>query len=788
MNKLFKIKVKWKNISLQILSSLIMGLMFGMYHFILSNNDFKILSYYTFLSFLLSMGLWQGVAVVHAITEKYFSWAEDLFKRLLWSLLLSFVLTYLMVFIVDFIFPFIFDPLFNTSIVNQEGQPQLSLAVFFLDGTISLFIFLFYLTLVNLIGYFSDIQEKRIKNAEKNVESYFSSLIEDIHDVIQVIDSDGKKLYCSSSIQKLTGYTVEEVLNLKLGFELVHPADRNFILNEFKQNIARNFDTYTTQCRTITRDGQVKYIESKFTNASQNPLLKGYIVVMSDVTERVKAEARSRHQREMYQLLTEVSAEFLSSDIAGSVKLMLEKIGRFAKVDRAYVFTLDEEAMHWLCLNEWRSVGVEDIQSNYSQDGFPVSQSKWLFEQMKNNKLLNYEDVNTIPEAGSDFKAICNNDSTKSVLLFPMSRNGKLYGFMGFDSVLEKKIWDPIDIAALQICSEMTVSAMLRDRAEKTLQRSLSVNKAILDSTSEGILLTDLHDNMLYFNNNFKDMWMFSDEDLKERKKSKALEKAIEHVINAEEVYQIISNSEEDVEKELRLVAHLKNDRILEGISLPQIIDGRVVGRVWSNRDITERVHAEREEMEKSFALAQFESLKNQVNPHFLFNSLNVLSSLVHIDANLSEKFIDQLARSYRYLLEQRDNELVLLKTEIDFVNSFTFLLKIRFEEKLKVRINLDASVMSMYIAPLTLQLLIENAVKHNVISSESPLVIEIYNEEDHYLVVKNNLQLRQQQLPSTGVGINNIKERYKKLTPLEAEFFVKDDMYFARIPLIHIK
>lgn len=201
---------------------------------------------------------------------------------------------------------------------------------------------------------------------------------------------------------------------------------------------------------------------------------------------------------------------------------------------------------------------------------------------------------------------------------------------------------------------------------------------------------------------------------------------------------------------------------MLECISVPQIIDNKVVGRIWSNRDITERVNSEREEIEKGVAQAQFESLKNQVNPHFLFNSLNVLSSLVHIDPDLSEKFIDQLARSYRYLLEQKDKELVTLKTEIEFANSFSFLLKIRFEEKLKINIKIPTDAMNHLIAPLTLQLLIENAVKHNTISLEEPLIIDLYLDTNNYLVVKNNLQLRVQRMPSTGVGLKNIINRYK--------------------------
>ncbi len=191
------------------------------------------------------------------------------------------------------------------------------------------------------------------------------------------------------------------------------------------------------------------------------------------------------------------------------------------------------------------------------------------------------------------------------------------------------------------------------------------------------------------------------------------------------------------------------------------------------------------EKLQKDIAQAQFEALKTQVNPHFLFNSLNVLSSLVHIDADLSEKFIDQLAKAYRYVLEQRDHEMVLLKTEIDFINSFIFLLKIRFEEKLQVNISIPAAKLTYFLPPLTLQILIENAVKHNSLSLEFPLIINIYVDENNYLIVENNVQLRQQEVVSTGVGLKNITNRYRYLSDQKADFYLSGTTYTAKIPLI---
>lgn len=772
----------WK---VQLTTSLLVGCLFGFYHFLLSQNDLLIFTYYCLNTALLSMGLWQVAHLTFRLTDKKMSWFEMPYTRMATSFSLGFVFTYCVVFITDYILPLLVDPLFNFDSIKQREQPEMNVATFFLDGAICIFIFLFYLTYINLFSYFKALQAKREKDLELSLEHYFESLIENIHDVIQVIDAKGSIIFCSSSIKALTGFSIDEVNQLENGFALIHPEDKPRIFNEFKQKAGEGISSYSTRYAILTKDGAFKQVETKVVNALDNPRIKGFICVNSDVTERLKAEEKSKHQKELYQLLTNVSTSFLDSDLLNSVQLMLEKIGRFAGVDRSYIYLLDDKETIWNCLHEWRSYGAEDITSNFYESGLPVRNSQWLYQQIKSNSTINYEDTNQIPSEARDFKDICKKDNTQSVLLLPILRNEKVYGFMGFDSVLNKKKWQNEDVAMLQICSEILISSILRIEAENETQKSLSVNKAIVDSTSEGILLTDLDDNILYYNQNFTDMWLIPDEILNEGKKSIALNHAIKNVINAEEIYQIISTSEEDVNKRIRLVAHMKNKRVLEGISQPQIIDGKVVGRVWSNRDITERIHAEKEEIEKGIAQAQFESLKNQVNPHFLFNSLNVLSSLVHIDPTLSEKFIDQLARSYRYLLEQKDNELVLLKTEIDFVQSFTFLLKIRFEEKLQVNIKLSAGIMQYYVAPLTLQLLIENAVKHNIISTESPLIIDIYNEGDRYLVVSNNLQIREQQLPSTGVGLKNIKDRYKLLTQTPTEFNIENNKYIAKVPLL---
>jgi two-component system LytT family sensor kinase len=192
----------------------------------------------------------------------------------------------------------------------------------------------------------------------------------------------------------------------------------------------------------------------------------------------------------------------------------------------------------------------------------------------------------------------------------------------------------------------------------------------------------------------------------------------------------------------------------------------------------------EAEMLKKQNAEARFETLRNQINPHFLFNSLNVLSALVYKDADTASKFIDQLSVVYRYILTNKENKVVKLKEELAFIDAYLFLLKIRFQDNLNVEKKIDDDLYETYIAPATLQLLIENAIKHNVVSKEAPLSIKIFTNHD-YLVVENNIQLKEIKEDSTNLGLENIKKRYHYLCGKIPEVININDVFTVKIPII---
>jgi sensor histidine kinase YesM len=183
-------------------------------------------------------------------------------------------------------------------------------------------------------------------------------------------------------------------------------------------------------------------------------------------------------------------------------------------------------------------------------------------------------------------------------------------------------------------------------------------------------------------------------------------------------------------------------------------------------------------------ASAKFDALKNQLDPHFLFNSLNVLTSLIEENPGSAQKFTTSLSKVYRYVLEQKNKELVTVDEELNFARTYMSLLKMRFEDSIIFEIPEKASNPESKVVPLSLQLLLENAVKHNMVTSSKPLHIKIY-EDGNYLVVMNNLQPKQIVKKSSGVGLDNIKQRYNLLSDKKVVINQRDKDFAVGIPML---
>ena len=186
-------------------------------------------------------------------------------------------------------------------------------------------------------------------------------------------------------------------------------------------------------------------------------------------------------------------------------------------------------------------------------------------------------------------------------------------------------------------------------------------------------------------------------------------------------------------------------------------------------------------------ANAQFETLKNQLDPHFLFNSLNVLSALIDENPDQAQRFTSSMSKIYRYVLDEKDKELVTVEEELDFAKTYCELLKTRFEDSVNFEFNVDENVQKQFVVPLSLQLLLENAIKHNYATSSKPLHIRIFSENG-FLCIENNLQAREMVKEREGIGLSNIVQRYSLITDRNVYIEKSEQHFKVKVPILSQK
>jgi two-component system LytT family sensor kinase len=194
---------------------------------------------------------------------------------------------------------------------------------------------------------------------------------------------------------------------------------------------------------------------------------------------------------------------------------------------------------------------------------------------------------------------------------------------------------------------------------------------------------------------------------------------------------------------------------------------------------------AVKEELQQLAIQHEFETLKSQVNPHFLFNCFNTLSSLISEDPKQAEKFLDELSKVYRYLLRSNEDGLSTLQNELKFIQSYYQLLKTRHGEGIQLQMEVDKRYDPYLLPSLSLQLLVENAVKHNVVSRQQPLVIDIFTMVGNKLAVNNNLQCKTVKVPSNKIGLENIKNKYELLNQPGFQVMQDSKNFTVVLPLI---
>lgn len=219
-----------------------------------------------------------------------------------------------------------------------------------------------------------------------------------------------------------------------------------------------------------------------------------------------------------------------------------------------------------------------------------------------------------------------------------------------------------------------------------------------------------------------------------------------------------------------------------QGFVISLLIISYEIIRIYTRNAIEDA--REKEQIKKELVAAQYEGLKNQVNPHFLFNSFSVLTSLVEKDSELAVKFITKLSDMYRYILENDEKSLVKVKDELNFMDDFMYLLQMRNKSCINIKKEIDQIDPNAEIPPMSLQVLVENAVKHNSFSKESPLEIIIDAPDDRTIRVSNQKAEKKELIKSTGIGLKNLSKRLKLLVGKGLVIVENEEIFKVSVPL----
>lgn len=217
-------------------------------------------------------------------------------------------------------------------------------------------------------------------------------------------------------------------------------------------------------------------------------------------------------------------------------------------------------------------------------------------------------------------------------------------------------------------------------------------------------------------------------------------------------------------------------------------VSGLVIGFVLIIRllNLKQSVQIENETLKSEALQKQFESLKNQLSPHFLFNSLTALKTLINESPSIAQDYVNNLSRALRYTLQSNEKQLVTLKEEMDFTESYLFLIKMRFDTNLTVNIQTDEKYMTYRLPPLTVQTLVENAVKHNEVSKRNPLTLTIKTTENRSMIVRNPIHEKITEEDGTGIGLTNLSKQFQLLIGKDITISIENNEFSVEVPLIN--
>lgn len=608
-----------------------------------------------------------------------------------------------------------------------------------------------------------DITEnKNIQRALFESEKKYRELTEMLPQTVYELDAQGNIVYFNQTGFKQFGLDNSDIG--KSSFYFIHPSQHEQMRLNMHKTLTEKNISYGNKYIAVRKNGDTfpaMTYAAPIISEDKVVGIRGLILDISEPEAMGKALLESeKRYRELAELLPQTVYEH---DFYGKLTY-LNQAGK-------------------------KTFGIKSLEPEISVHDLVVAED---IERMLSN--MQKSTFGNSTSSGNSYTAMRLNGEKFPVMIFatPMVSEGKITGIRG-------------------IVIDMTENVSM----EKALRESEKKYRTLIDKATDGILITQ--DGVFKFvNPAFCEMMQYTESEL--------INKPFIGVVDKKHHAEMLENHKRRMTGEAFPAIYRAKLYRKDGSGLMVELNSRTTdfnGNPASfviTRDITDRLQTEEElrkakaeleilnqnlevrvkdstlklteanmqliRLQKENLQSQFEVLRQQVNPHFLFNSLNVLTSLIKLEPDLAEQFTEHLSKVYRYVLENKDNDLVSLQTELDFLDAYIFLLNIRFLDKIVVVVDIGENKRDYQILPLALQLLIENAIKHNAMSKRNPLKIDIFIDDDNVLHVENNLQERESHMVSTGVGLRNIAHRYHLLEMPEPEFIKTETKFIARVPL----
>jgi len=603
---------------------------------------------------------------------------------------------------------------------------------------------------------------KQMELAIRESEILYRTLIEKSIDGV-ALTQNGKILLTNQAFCDIFGYTLEEMKHITPE-ELLAPEDRERVFEEHYKRMRGELGNSSYLATFLHKSGRRLILEVNSATVQVNGQNASF-VTSRDISERQAIENALRKSEEKYRTVIDKATDGIVITQQGKLMFVNQSMCGMLKYEESELiqkpfleFTLEEDRQVMIDFHKRRMAG-EDFTSLY--------QSRLI---RKDGVVITVE----LNARTSDY-------------------NGAPAAFIIIRDISERKAMED----ALHK-SEDRFHRMIQSLQEGLFviqeEKFIFVNEAIvniLGYTVEEMTGRSFYDvmppeKMEYMVNKHGDR-------KNGEKGSWSYEYTLLHKDGVTRVPVILSTNLTEFDGKMAVVGTAKDisERVAAEIELRNAharleeINHKLENTIAERTEELTEANTQLLKVQKENLQSQFDVLKQQVNPHFLFNSLNVLTSLIRLEPGLAEKFTEHLSKVYRYVLENKDNELVKLTTELDFLDAYIFLINIRFMGKVAIHIDIPDPMKNCLIIPLAVQLLIENAIKHNAMSKKSPLNIEVFIDENHFLNIINNLQEREAHFTSTGVGLKNIENRYLLLNNTAPEFEKTSTHFIARIPLI---